>query len=117
MPPEAGRAGLLWNFVARLSPNGELGWVELYFPARNVSAVRILNGHNRQFLDRGSKDVVVEAYSKNKQVFRGTLTFESVKAERDWMRFDLGGVRCDRIKLDVITVHGMGAALAEVVVE
>ena len=99
-----------------LLPDGQLGWIELRFQrTRHVRNVRILNARNRHFLDRGAHKISVSVFSNSKPTTREVeLAPPSMNPQWKELRFDAPHVT--RIRIDVLSVHGLGGGLAEIVV-
>jgi hypothetical protein len=89
-------------------------WLEVRFRPRVVHSLRLLNGD--LLPDRAAHDLKFEFYLHNEQRSTGHKSFGSAYPP-EWISFDAGGVRCDRIRIVVTSHFGAGAALAEVKVE
>jgi hypothetical protein len=100
-----------------LAPDDTPGWIGFTFSARSVSRMRIMNAHNGRYLDRGAKDMIVQALYRKKVVFETKAVFERVSVSPDWRTIELGGVRCDEIHVELPTFHGLGPGIAEVTIE
>jgi hypothetical protein len=89
-------------------------WLELRFHRRDVHTVRLLNGD--LLPDRAAHEVKFEFYLDNELRSSGHKSFGAAYPP-EWLSFDAGGVRCDRIRILITTHFGSGGALAEAQVE
>lgn len=95
------------------------GWIELRLdPPRSVAAVRVLNGHNRHYDDRGTKDFQVTYFDeRGRQVARGEGSFAAIRPEGEWQRLDLAAPDVARIRFTAESWHGRSPAVGEIVIE
>ncbi len=86
-------------------------WLEIRFRSRTVHSLRILNGDTLP--GRAVKTMHVDFYNGNESHATSPRTFkQEYPAQSQY--YDVGGVKCDRIRI-VITEHfGASAAIAEV---
>jgi hypothetical protein len=101
-----------------LLPDRTPGTLELTLRApRRVTAVRLVNGHNREFNDRAVRDYEIELYAGQRLVKKLSGSFaQFVPAPAPVsIRADADGV--DRVRLVVKSFHREGAALAEIALE
>ncbi len=98
--------------------DGQTGWIEARLsPGRSLTKVRILNGHNRHFNDRGAKELHLELYDASGQkVFehRGELAFSESPS---WVDVPVSAEGVERLRLNVTSFHRVGGALAEIAFE
>jgi len=98
--------------------DGQTGWIEARLsPGRSLTKVRILNGHNRHFNDRGVKELHLELYDASGQkVFehRGELPFSESPS---WVDVPVSAEGVERLRLNVTSFHRVGGALAEIAFE
>lgn len=98
--------------------DGQTGWIEARLsPGRSLTKVRILNGHNRHFNDRGVKELHLELYDASGQkVFehRGELAFSESPS---WVDVPVSAEGVERLRLNVTSFHRVGGALAEIAFE
>jgi hypothetical protein len=99
------------------APDHEAGWVDLTFPRRKIYVIKLLNSHNRQFMDRATHEFEISMWRRGERVWVANGSFAHVGTEREWKTFDTFGVRCDRIRIDIKSHHGNGAGLAEIELE
>jgi hypothetical protein len=101
-----------------LLPDRTPGAIELTLRApRRVTAVRLVNGHNREFNDRAIRDYEIELYAGQRLVKKLSGSFaQLVPAPAPVsIRADADGV--DRVRVVVKSFHREGAALAEIALE
>ena len=100
-----------------LLPDGQLGWIELRFPRpRDVAAVRLFNSRNRDHLDRGAQKARVTVYSGGRTISRETeLGKPNMHAK--WMELSIRADEVTRLRVDILSTHGLGGGLAEIDVE
>jgi hypothetical protein len=101
-----------------LLPDRTPGTLELALRApRRVTAVRLVNGHNREFNDRAVRDYEIELYAGQRLVKKLSGSFaQLVPAPAPVsIRADADGV--DRVRIVVKSFHREGAALAEIALE
>jgi hypothetical protein len=98
--------------------DGQTGWIEARLsPGRSLTKVRILNGHNRHFNDRGTKELHLELYdSSGQKVFehRGEMPFSESPS---WVDVPVSAEGVERLRLNVTSFHRVGGALAEIAFE
>jgi hypothetical protein len=89
-------------------------WLEIRFRPRSVRTLRILNGDTLP--DRASKEVRVQFYLRDEVFPAGVQTFE-LQTPAQWITFDVAGLKCDRVRVEVLSHYGSTAAIAEVEVK
>jgi hypothetical protein len=89
-------------------------WLELHFHERAVHTVSVLNGGTLP--DRAVKEIQVDFYSHASAIAGQSRTFDK-QYPAQWQTIQVGGVRCDRVRIAVKSHYGSGAAIAEVKVE
>jgi hypothetical protein len=98
-----------------LLPDRTPGHVELRLPsARTVTAVRLLNGHNRQFNDRAVREYTVELHAGPRLVASKEGEFAEFQEAPTWTDVPVRGDAVDRVRVVVRSWHRMGSALAEI---
>jgi hypothetical protein len=85
-------------------------WIELRFHRRSVHNVRLLNGD--LLPDRAAHEVKFEFYLDNELRSSGHKSFDA-GYPAEWLSFDAGSVRCDRVRIVITSHFGNGGALAE----
>jgi len=96
-------------------PDGEAGWVEARLsPPRDIGKVRILNGRNGRFGDRAIQDYEVTLYRGTEAVAQHEGSFERIDASPEWTDVPIGGRGITRIRVEALSHHQRGTALAEV---
>jgi hypothetical protein len=91
-------------------PGGGEEWLELRFHRRTVHNVHLLNGD--LLPERAVHEVMFEFYLDNELISSGHKAF-GASYPAEWISFDAGGIRCDRVRVVVTSHFGGGAALAE----
>lgn len=86
-------------------------WLELRFRPRAVHSLRILNGDTLP--DRAVKTMHVDFFDGNESHATSARTFKQ-QHPAQWQTYDVGGIRCDRIRIVITEHYGSGAAIAEV---
>lgn len=94
--------------------DGQTGWLEARLsPPRDLTQVRVLNGHNRHFNDRAIKEVQVELFDASGQkVFENDAEM-AFSPTPSWLEIPVSATNVERIRLNVRSHHRVGAALAE----
>jgi hypothetical protein len=101
-----------------LLPGGELGQLDIELgKTREVKQVSITNAHNRHFLDRGIKKGRIEVYDDDELVDSKDIAFAKVESKHAPARFKLKGKRGNRVRIEVLEFHSLGAGIAEVKIE
>ena len=96
-------------------PDEQSGWIEGRLePPRNVTSVRLLNGRNGHFGDRGTKRYRVQLLRGDEVVAEHEGAFRRIQPTPEWVRLPLRGDGISRIRVEAQTHHQRGAALAEV---
>ncbi|MEM9070764.1 MAG: discoidin domain-containing protein [Myxococcota bacterium] len=91
------------------------GWVELRLtPPRRVEGVRILNGHNRHYDDRATKEFEVELFSDGRRAASAEGTFYAIRHRGEWRTVEVAGDAIDRIRVTAKTWHGRSPAIGEI---
>lgn len=97
------------------APNQTGGWLDVRIsPPVDVARLRILNGHNGEFADRGCAIALVRLYRRGEEVGSFHHRWRRIEPAPEWVTFEVGARAVDRIRVDVPTYFGMGIALAEV---
>jgi hypothetical protein len=108
-----GRAETEW-----LLPGAELGYLDVDLgTTREVKVAVITNAHNRHYVDRGVKKARLELYDDDTLVDKVDIAFAKLESKHNPVRFKLKGKRGNRIRIEVLEFHSLGAGIAEVRVE
>lgn len=83
-------------------------------PPRDLTAIRILNGHNRHYNDRATKDYRLELYRGEELVQGIDGSFRSLSPNPEWVEHPVNAQGIDRVKFIVRSYHRTGAAIAEI---
>jgi hypothetical protein len=99
-------------------PDGTLGYIDLAFKhGRHVHAVRLTNGHNRQYKDRAITKAQIVVYYDDNVVERHDVELPGIESDHKERRVELKGRWATRVRLEVLAYAGNGGALAELHVE
>jgi hypothetical protein len=82
-------------------------------PPRHVTKIRVLNGHNRHFMDRGVRAFAIEIYDDGDLARTIEGNFARIEQNPRWMEWAVDFREVDRVVFVVKSYHGSGAALAE----
>lgn len=82
-------------------------------PPRHVTKIRVLNGHNRHFMDRGVRAFAIEIYDDGDLARTIEGNFPRIEQNPRWMEWAVDFKEVDRVVFLVKSYHGSGAALAE----
>jgi hypothetical protein len=97
-----------------LLPDRRTGWIEVRLtPPRDITELRLLNGHNRQFNDRATHEFTLEVFRGADSVFQTDAEFERLDPNPTPMAFAVDENGVDRIRIEVRSWHRTSAALAE----
>jgi hypothetical protein len=98
-----------------LLPDRAPGWLEITFRwPRRVSGVRLLNSHNRHYLDRGAQRVRVTAFSNAGAVASAEGSFRPVTPDRSALDLPLAAQGVTHVRVEILSFFGRGGGLAEV---
>jgi hypothetical protein len=98
-----------------LPPDGQSGWLEIDLPrARHVHAVRIYNGHNRFYVDRGTHEFKVTLFAGERELKSQTGHFDQMtdQVSKIDVPFDVDGVT--RVRVDATSFFGKGVAIGDI---
>ncbi len=105
-------------------PAGESGWIDLRFDApREISTVRILNGHDLHVDDRNRKDRRRFGYAAQNvrlHVWDATTKIAEVEAtlprlsDFDWTDVPLAASNASRLRIEIVDSYGNGGGIAEI---
>ena len=98
-----------WQGHDRARPTLDLELI----PPRNVTAVHLLNGHNRWFNDRAVARYRLELRRKGEVVAAVPGEFAELTASPEWVIHEVEAREADHLRLTVLSYHGAGSALAE----
>ncbi len=97
------------------APDQTGGWLDIRVsPPVDMARLRVLNGHNPPFDDRGCAVAVIRLYRRGEEVASFSHRWRGVEADPAWVDFEVGQPGIDRIRIDVPVYHQMGVAIAEV---
>ena len=97
------------------TPNNEGGWLQITInPPVHVDRLRILNGHNRHYNDRGIRQATIEIYSDGELARTIDETWPQIDPTPEWNEYEVGLDQVDKIRVEVSAFHRFGAALAEI---
>jgi hypothetical protein len=82
-------------------------------PPRHVTKIRLLNGHNRHFMDRGVRTFAIEIYDDGSLARTIEGNFARIEQNPRWLEWAVDFHEVDRVVFLVKSYHGAGAALAE----
>jgi hypothetical protein len=98
-----------------LLPDGTPGWLEIAFRSpRRVHSVRLLNSHNRYFMDRASERVRVIAFSDQWPVATAEGRFDRINIERSALDLPLDAEKVTRLRVEILSYFRTGGGLAEI---
>ena len=98
-----------------LLPDGTPGWLEIAFRSpRRVHSVRLLNSHNRYFMDRASERVRVIAFSGQWPVATAEGRFDRINIERSALDLPLEAEKVTRLRVEILSFFRTGGGLAEI---
>lgn len=96
-------------------PDRTQGWLELRLnPPHSVDKLRILNGRNRPWDDRGANALRVEVMASGRPPKRLSTSFPQWKPEPTWQDLAIATPNVERIRIYVDTWHRAGGSIAEV---
>jgi hypothetical protein len=99
-------------------PDASHGWLNIELrPARAISTIRVTNGTNGPYRDRGTHAFRVELYRGGEHLRDLNGTFDEIDPDAEPVTLDAGGERVDRVRFVVVSHHSLGAALAELSLE
>ena len=98
-----------------LLPDGAPGWLEIAFRSpRQVHSVRLLNSHNRYYMDRASERVRVTAFSGEWPVATAEGRFDRINIERSALDLPLEAEKVTRLRVEILSYFKAGGGLAEI---
>jgi hypothetical protein len=98
-----------------LLPDGTPGWLQIDFSSpRRIRSVRLLNAHNRYFMDRASERVRVTAFSGQWPVATVEGRFDRINIERSQLDLPLDAEKVSRLRVEILSFFRIGGGLAEV---
>ena len=98
-----------------LLPDGATGWLELDFSGgKQLREVRLLNARNRHYLDRGTKRAKLVTSRAGEAVETLEVELPGPTEKSRERRVKLRGMQVDKLRIEVLSHHGLGAGLAEV---
>jgi hypothetical protein len=101
-----------------LTADGVEGWLELtYREPVAVEAVELVNAHNPPFEDRGTKILDIALYSDTRLLKTKRVVFDAIERSPSRRTVRVAGSRVTRVRLVIHAHHGLGAGLAEVLVQ
>jgi hypothetical protein len=98
-----------------LPPDGEPAWLEIRLPrARRITGVRVYNGHNRFYVDRGTGNFRITLYAGERKVASAENHFERVTDQITKIDVPIQGDDVTMIRFDALTFLGRGVAVGEI---
>jgi hypothetical protein len=98
-----------------LLPDGQPGWLQIAFHSpRRVRSVRLLNSHNRYFMDRAAERVRVTAFSGEWPVATAEGRFDRINIERSALDLPLEAEKVTHLRVEILSYFRTGGGLAEV---
>ena len=99
----------------QLPNHTEEGWLQITIePPIHMQTLRLLNGHNRQFMDRAVHEATIEVYADGERIHSFEQSWPEIVADPEWVEFEVNHDEVDKIRLLVRSVHFHGGAIAEV---
>lgn len=99
-------------------PLGTAGWIDVYFERpRTITAVRLLNAHNRTHNDLATRDYRIEVYASNRLAGTAQGSFAGISPTGTWARHPIAARGVTRVRVWIDTFHGAAGGLGEIVVE
>ena len=96
-------------------PDRTPGWLQITFRSpRRVRSVRIINGHNRHYMDRAAQQVRVTAFSAAGPVGTAEGRFGGISEKRSALDLPIDARDVTHLRVEVLSHFGAGGALAEV---
>ncbi|MBI2392682.1 MAG: hypothetical protein HYV09_24060 [Deltaproteobacteria bacterium] len=100
-----------------LLPTSTGGFIDLQLkPPRKIARVKLMNARNLPWNDRGSREVVLDAWDGTRQVKHATAAFDGISNDPKWQVIEVGE-RVERVRVSVKTWYGAGGGFAEIVLE
>jgi hypothetical protein len=101
-----------------LTPDGVESFLELtYREPVTVKAVELVNAHNPPYGDRGTKTLDIELYSGTRLLKTERVVFDAIERSPSRRTVRVAASPVTRVRLVTLAHHGLGAGLAEVVVQ
>ena len=101
-----------------LLPDEAPGWIEVrYSPARDITKIKLLNAHNRNYNDRGTREYVVHVYSRNEEVQTIEGEFDAIEPDPEFVEHAARHRSVDRIRIEVTSWFRRGGGFGEIAVE
>ncbi|MAT25240.1 MAG: hypothetical protein CMN29_09815 [Sandaracinus sp.] len=94
----------------------QTGWIEgRLSPPRDLSAIRLLNGHNRHYNDRAVRGYKLEVFdASGEKVHEEEGEFEQLEPSPQWVEHPVDLNDVERIRVTVTSSHRLGGALSEI---
>lgn len=101
-----------------LLPDAVSGHVEVRsWPAQRVERVVLLNARNPPYHDRASREYRVELFAGDRSLRTIEGAFESLERDPEPVAIDVGIDGVDRVRVTIVSWHGLGGGLAEITIE
>lgn len=98
-----------------LLPEASAGWVELRLrSSRTIKTVRLVNCHNRYYMDRAAEKVRVTAYAGGKQVGTAEGKFKGIVEKRSTLDLNIKASGVTRVRVEIQSWFGRGGGLSEI---
>jgi hypothetical protein len=100
--------------TAWTAKGGGVEWLEIRFRPRAMHTLSILNGDTLP--EHAAREIRVEFFLRDEVFPAGNRTFD-VQTPAQWVTYEVDGLRCDRVRIEILSHYGAGGALAEVEVK
>lgn len=99
-------------------PDETAGWLDLEIvEAGEIESVWIANAHNPGYEDRATRLMRVEVYQGDARTQVFSLRFHALETQSPWRVIRVPpNTRATRVRIDVLSWHGLGGGVAEVVI-
>jgi hypothetical protein len=98
-----------------LLPETSPGWLDLKFRSpRDVRTVRLVNAHNRYYMDRAAERVRVTAFAGGKALGSAEGRFKGIVEKRSTLDLAIQASGVTRLRVEVLSWHKRGGGLAEI---
>lgn len=99
-------------------PDRAAGWIELdVVPRRKIDRIKLMNVRNPPNADRATKEFHVDLLDGGKVVKSFDGQFDAYSATPSWQTLAVGGVKGDRVRIEIRSWFLSGGGLAEIQVE
>jgi hypothetical protein len=99
-------------------PDRAPGWIEVdVVPRRKIDRIKLMNVRNPPNADRATKEFHVDVLDGGKVVKSFDGQFDAPSATPSWQTLSVGGVKGDRVRIEIRSWFLSGGGLAEIQVE